>query len=162
MEVVAPLRVHAVAVRLAWAHKLRIVEVAFGDEDEPATDRRADALDLRRELLHEVHGRAVDELVRGVQAETIDVVVLQPHEGVVAEEPADLIASALVEVDRSAPRRVVTLRKVGRKLVRVIPYRAEVVVDHVEDHSKVLGVAGIDEALESIGTAIGLERREEE
>src|SRR5581483_83564 len=83
-------------------------------------------------------------------------------EGVVAEEPADLIASALVEVDRSAPRRVVTLRKVGRKLVRVIPYRAEVVVDHVEDHSKVLGVAGIDEALESIGTAIGLERREEE
>src|SRR6185437_2469246 len=90
MKVIAPLRVHTVSVRLERTHKLRIVEVALGNQHEHPADRSTQALHLCRDLLHEVHRRTVDELMRCVEPQAIDVVVLQPHQRIVAEEPANL------------------------------------------------------------------------
>ena len=83
VEVVAPLGVHAVAAGFAGADDAGIVEVALGDEDETAAEGGSEGFDLGGELLEEVDGGAVDELVDGVEAEAVDVVVAHPHEGVV-------------------------------------------------------------------------------
>ena len=93
-----------------------------------------DSFDLGGELLQEVNGGAVDELVNGVEAQAVDVVVAHPHQRVVAEEAAHLVAAGAFEVDGVAPRRAVSAGEVGTELAGVIADRTEVVVDHVEKH----------------------------
>ena len=46
VEVIAPLRVHAVAVGFARSHNVRIVQVAFGDQVELFRKSRTQALDF--------------------------------------------------------------------------------------------------------------------
>src|SRR6185437_14382170 len=104
----------------------------------------------------------VDVFMRRVEPQPVNVVVLQPHQRVVAEEPANLVASALVEVHRRTPWRVKPLRQVRSELVGIVPHRTEVVVDDIENHREVLRMACVDKALESIRSAVWLERSEQE
>ena len=61
------------------------------------------------ELLQEVGRRGVDERMHGVETEAIEMIVAQPHDGVVAEEPAHLVAAGRVEIDGVSPGRVVAI-----------------------------------------------------
>ena len=162
MKIVAPLRVHAVAVRFARTHELRIVQVALRDQHEPAPKRCTEPLHLRGELLHEVDCGAINVLVRRVEPQTVNVIVPQPHHRVVAEKPANLVASTFVEVHRRAPRCVKPLRQVRSELIGVVPHRTEVVVDHIEDHREILRVARVDEALESVRSTVRLKGSKQE
>ena len=88
------------------------------------------------------------------------MVVLEPHQGVVADELADL-AAAVVGAG-VAPRRVVApvVVEVDAAAVVLAPAveppqvevaRAEVVVDDVEDDREAVLVRGLDELLEALG-----------
>jgi hypothetical protein len=71
VEVVAPLRVEAVPTGFPRAHETRVVQIALGDQQEPAAEVRLERLDLGRELLEEVDGGGVDDRVDGVEAEPV-------------------------------------------------------------------------------------------
>ena len=122
---------------------------------------RLERVDFGGELLHEVDGGAVHVGVDGIEAQAVEVVIAEPHEGVVAEEAADFEAAAVFEIDGVAPRRVVCGGEVGAEFREVVAGGAEVVVDDVEENGEPVGVAGIDEALEGIGPAVGFVRGEE-
>ncbi len=80
---------------------------------------------------------------------------LQPHDDVVEDVTAHLGAALGVEVDQVAPGVAARL-EVGAEQGEVVPARAEVVVDHVEDHGQIAGVAGVDEALQAVRAAVRL------
>ena len=44
-----------------------------------------------RRLFEKRHGRGVHEGVHGIEPQAVKVVVAQPHQGIVAEEPAHLL-----------------------------------------------------------------------
>ena len=64
-----------------------------------------------------------------------------PHVG--QHEPADLVRAALIEVDRLAPGRVVAAVEERRELAHIVPFGAQVVVDHVQQQPQAGGVAGV-------------------
>ncbi len=115
----------------------------------------------RAELLQEGGGAGVDDGVHGVEAEAVEVVVAEPHQGVVAEEPADLVAVRAVEVERVAPGGVVAVGEVGGELRQEVARRPHVVVHDVEDHAELVGVAGVDQPLQPFGPAVVLAGGEE-
>jgi hypothetical protein len=154
VEVVRPLGVHAIATGFAGGDDAGIVEVGLGDEEEAPADGGGEVFDFCGELLHEMDGGAVDELMHGVEAEAIDVEVAHPHEGVVAEEAADLVGAGVLEVDGVTPGGVVLAGEIGAELAGVVADRAEVVIDDVEDDAEAVAVAGVDEALEGVRAAV--------
>ncbi len=154
VEVVAPLRIHAKAAGFARLDHARIVEVAFGDQHQLPSKHRRQDFDFGRELLHKVDRRAVHELVHGIEPQAVDVVVAQPHQGVVAEEAPHLVAARVLEVDGVAPGSAVAVGQVGAELRGVVSHRPEVVVDHIDQNGKAAGMAGVDEALEAVGAAV--------
>ena len=161
MEIVRPLGVDAVAAVLPGAHDPRIVEVAFGDQHPGTAGLALQRIHLGRQLLQDVHRRGVHDGVDGVDPEPVQVIVPQPHERVVAEEPAHLVAIGTVQVHRVSPGSAVAVGEVRAEPAQVIPLRAEVVVDHVQEHGEAPGVAGVHQAFEPVGTAVGLVGSEE-
>src|SRR5689334_23120722 len=96
--------------------------------------------------------------MNGIQTEGVEVIVLQPMERVLDKESPDLIAAGTVEVDGIAPRSSVTIRKVRRVCAKVVAFRAEMVVDHVEGDRQAMPVSGIDEALKRFGWTVSILR----
>src|SRR5579871_399859 len=156
MEVVTPLRVNAVTARLSRANDTRVVEIAFSNEDEPASQGGGEHIDLGRELLEEMDCGAINKLVDSVEAQAVDVEVAHPHDCVITKEAADLIAAPGFEVDGIAPRRVVQVGEVRSKFAGVVADRPKVVVDDVVNDGDSAHVAGVDEALEAVGAAVVL------
>ena len=117
--------------------------------------------DLERELLEEVQRGAVVDRVHRVQAEAVEMVVAEPHAGVVAEEAAHLVALGAVEVHGRAPRRRVAARQVWAEAREEVPRGPEVVVDHVENGGEPPPMACIDESLETRRAAVRVVRRVE-
>src|SRR5262249_37677729 len=93
-----------------------------------------------------------------VEPEAVKVVVPNPHERVVDDEPPHLVAAAPVVVDRWAPRSAVPLGEVRTKLPQEVADRAEVVVDDVEQYAKAPCVAGVHQALEPVRAAVRVMR----
>src|ERR1700761_3442183 len=103
-----------------------------------------------------MYGRAIDILMHGVKSQSVTVVILEPHQSVVAEEASYLIAATLVQIHRIAPRRLVPRRQVRTELVRIVSNWAEMVVDHVQDDAQSARVARIHETFKSVRSAIRL------
>ena len=70
-----------------------------------------------------------------------------------------LVAAGPVDVQARSPGRRVAVGEVRTELAEVVPRRTEVVVDDVEDDADAPGVAGVDQALEPVGPAVGVVRR---
>ena len=90
-----------------------------------------------------------------VEPQRVDVVLVEPVQRVPDEEPAYLVASRAVDVDPVAPRRVMELAQVGAEALEVVALGPEVVVDDVEHDREAARVAGVDEAPEAVGAAVG-------
>ena len=103
--------------------------------------------------------RPVENRVQRVEPQPVDVVLLDPVAGVPDEVTPHLVAVAVVEVDRRAPWRVITVGEVGGVIVEIISLRPEVVVDHVEHHREAERVAGVDQPAQSPRTAVARLRR---
>src|SRR5579859_4493555 len=101
---------------------------------------------------------AIDKSVYRVQPQSVEMIVAQPHQRVVAEEAPHLIAAFFFEVDCPTPGRVVILRDVRAKLPSVVSVGAKVVVDHVKQDRKAVRVACIDELLQAVRASIQLMR----
>ena len=154
VDVVGPLRVQPVPAALAGGDHLRVVEVGLGDERQRPPQMGRQRLDLDGQLLQHVPGARVVQGVHGVEAQAVDVEVAQPHQRVVDDVAADLLGVRPVQVHGGAPDRLA--REVGAEPVQVGPRGAHVVVDDVEHHAETTRVAGVDEPLERVRTAVVL------
>src|SRR5207248_8132057 len=95
------------------------------------------------------------------EAQPVEVKLLEPVERVVHYEIAHRPGARPVIIDRRAPGRVVPLgEEIGRDRVQVIPFRAEMVVDDIEEYRDPARVTRIDERLQSLRAAIARARRE--
>ncbi len=161
VEVIAPLRIHAVPTGLAALDHPGVVEVALRDHEQVPPQMVRELLHVYRDLFEDVQSGAVEDRVHSIETQPVTVVIVQPHQRVLDEEGADRSAPRPVEVDRLAPRGRVPVREVGAVLAEVVPSRAEVVVDDVHDHREPMAVAGVDQPLEPMGTSIRVVRREQ-
>jgi hypothetical protein len=99
--------------------------------------------------------------VHGVEPQSVGVKLLDPIERVVHEEFAHRPARAAVEVDRSAPRRLVAIGEERlRDAVQIVAFRAEVVVHDVDQHHEIARVRCVDQRSQVVGRAVARVRRE--
>ncbi len=158
MEVLVPLRVQAVAAGLDRPCHARVVAVVLRDHHQVPPELASEALHLGGELFEEMGGRGIDDRMHRVKAQAVDVIVAQPHQGVVDEEAAHGVTVRAVEVHRVAPRGVVAVGEIRPELREVVAVRAEVVVDHVQQHRNAPAVTGIDQAFQAFGPSVGVVR----
>ncbi len=138
----------------------RLVAVVFEDEvDEPVA---AGALGRRaRELDEHVLLGAVGDGVHGVEAQAVQVILVEPVQRVVHDERPRDLAPGLVEVEGVPPRRLVRPAEERRRVaVQVVSLGPEVVVDDVEKDREASGVTGFHQPLERLGPSVAGVRRE--
>ena len=92
------------------------------------------------DLVDDVGPAIVENGVDGVKAQSIELVLLEPIKCVVDEEIAHRPAFGSGEIDSGAPRGMVALgEEIGRNRRQVIPLRAEVIVNDVEQDGEAAG-----------------------
>src|SRR5437867_9100614 len=154
MEVVAPLRIEPEAEQLFGSDHAGVVEIALRDRvNAPSQLARAIAHRCRQILKEWLRGM-IDDRVHCIDAQRIDVKLIDPHQRVVNEKPADMIAVWAVEVQRLAPWRLVTVSEVRPELAKVVSLRPEMVVDHVENQREIALMRSVDEALQAERTPV--------
>ncbi len=159
VEIVVPERVHAEAAGIRRLHELHALRLVLGDDERRAAGCRL--THAARDFLEHMRGRGVEHLLRGVQAQAIDVELVHPVARVGDEEFAHRTALLAVEVDRLAPLVAVAVAEVAlRELFQVVAVGAHVVVDHVEDHREPRGMRAIHEAPEIVGLPVEARRGE--
>ena len=153
MEIVSPDRVDTQAALVPWAQVARVVLVRLGDQD---------ARVQLGQFGQDVFGRCVEDGVRRVEAQAVDVVLAEPVPGIVEHELAHPLTVRPVVVDRIAPGRVIAIGEVVvRERPQVIAVRPEVVVDDIQDDGQPVLVGGVDKAFEAVWAAVHVAGREQ-
>ena len=158
MEVVVPRHVEAVASTRRRAQQRHVLRLVLGDEQRGPTARRfAYATADRREDV--VVGGVVNRLGR-VEAQAVEVELVDPVSGVGDEELAHGTRIGAVEVEGVAPLvGVAGAVVVGRELPMKRPVGTEVVVDDVENHPEAQRVGAVHETTKIVGLAVEPRRR---
>jgi len=103
-------------------------------------------------LQHGLLARDSHDVVGGVEPEAVEAVVAEPGQRVLDGKRAHLRQAV---VDRAAPWRV-RIGEEGRRIAaEIIPLRAEMIVDHVEEHHQPAQMGLVDQRLQVFGPAIG-------
>src|SRR5215213_5034186 len=153
MDVVVPLRVECVA-RAGLPQETCLIRVVLEDEMNRALAARPIA-HRTRELGENVRIAVIVNGMHRIESQAVEMVFLQPVECVVDEEIPYRAAAGPIEIDRGAPRRLMTIREELRRVsVQVIAFGPEVVVDHIEHHAELAGMCGGNQVLQFFGSAI--------
>src|SRR5437763_686873 len=159
MKVVVPLRIETEAESIGGRDDARIIEVTLGDAVDTTPEFLAARAYGTREVLQKRLRGVIDDRVHGIDAQCIDVKLVDPLQRTMDEEPSHMIALLAVEVERVSPRRLVSIGEVRTELRDVVSFRPEVVVDDVEDERKLARMARIGEMFESAHAAVRNLRR---
>ena len=93
----------------------------------------------------------VYQRMRGIEAETIKMILGNPVQGIFDEEAPHHLAVRPVQIQSSAPGRGVMLRKIVRTVdAQVIAVRPQVVVNHVEQNCQSPAVGRVHQAAEIV------------
>ena len=158
MEIVVPQRIEAEAPLRRRPHQPGVLRFVLRDDDRPAAARLlAHAIADRR---HHVTWRRIEDLLRGIEPQPVEVKLVDPVSGVGDEELAHRTGVGAVEIDGVAPFVLVTVGEVGlREHAEVVPGRTEMVVDDVQDDADPERVRAVDERPQVVGMAIEVRRR---
>ena len=160
VKVVVPQRVDPVAALFQRPDQPRVLRLVLRhDEDRTMTCRSTRApADCGQQVLR----RPIEDLLRGVEPQAVEMKLVDPVAGIADEELAHRRRVVAVEVEGVAPFVVVALGEVRRREgAQVVADRPEVVVDHVEDDRNPRGVRRVDEPAEVVRTAVEMRRRKE-
>src|SRR5947209_12677264 len=131
MKVVVPEAVESVAAALKRSDEARLLRLVLGDDERRSARRRR--AHLARERSDDVVAGIVVDALRRVEAQAVEVELLDPVARVRDEELAHGPRVLAVEVDGLAPLGLVSVCEVVfRELAQVVPVGAEVVVNNVE------------------------------
>src|SRR5690606_18859143 len=143
MKLVVPLRIEALPASFRRLHHARIIGVTFGDYHQLASQPHTQSRHLRRQLLQKCKGRGIYEAVRSVHPESIHAVVAQPHQGVIDEEASDVITAGTIQINRLPPRCTVGRREIWAEPSQLVPYRSQVVVNHIKNYVETQSMTGV-------------------
>ena len=96
----------------------------------------------------------VTDGLHGIQAQTVEVILREPVEGVIDDEAPHALASFIVVIDALTPRSLVARGEVWPEQTKVISLVAEMVVDHVEGDGQAAAMGLVDEAAERFRPAV--------
>ena len=133
MEVVRPLRIQPVPAAIVRIQYAGIIEVALADHGRRPASSRTGIFGDFRDGAEDVACAQVEDGVDGIDPEPIEVELLQPHPDIVQDVVAHRVAAMPVIVDGRAPGGLVAVVEVAAELAQIIPLRAEVVVDHIQE-----------------------------
>ena len=154
VEVIAPHRVQSTAAVSRHSGVARIVFVGLGDHVDRAPQfagqRLHPLLDLREDVLR----RIVFDGLHRIQPQAVEVILPNPVQRVLHYVAAHMFAARGVVVHRLSPRRFVVRREVRTEVAQVIAFRAEMVVNHIENHRQPAAMRGIDESFECLGATV--------
>jgi len=160
MEVVVPLSVKAMPAVRRWIDDTCVIQVAFTDhEDLPLKIRRL-FMDHTGQLSQNVTGAEVVNAVNGIQSQRVHVILSNPIECIADEKMAHRLTIWTIVIDSITPRRPIAIREIGAEVSQIISFRAQMVVDDVQDHGKPRRMAGIDQPFQPLRpTVAGLRRK---
>ena len=115
--------------------------------------------DISGQLLKDVSGGGVDKCMDGVEPQTIEMIIAQPHQCIVTNKAAYFVAIGAVEIDGIPPGSGMAIGEIRREAPEIISRRPEMVINNVKDHGQAARVAGIHQVFEIIGRPIGVMRR---
>ena len=159
MVVVHPLGIEAIPAALGRVEQTRVVQVAFGRHDRRPTPAFAGRSRGLFDGPQEMMGTQVEDHIGGIQAQAVEMKLLEPHPDVVKHEVANRVAARTVIIDGGAPGRLVTVGKVRPELAEVIRFGTEVVVNDVEEDGQSMAMASVDQPLQPVRTAVSVLRR---
>src|SRR4029453_5869554 len=93
VEIVAPLGVDAVAADLPWTDNSRVVEIALGDKCQVTARLRLKLGPFTSQLFEKMYRRSINDGVHGVNAQSVEVVVFEPHQRIVTKESTYFITT---------------------------------------------------------------------
>src|SRR5262249_1799247 len=99
------------------------------------------------------------EVINGmdrIQAQAIDVIVLDPHADIVQYKGPHCIATPLFVIDRLPPRRLITVCEVRPKFLEIIALWTQVIIDDVKKESQLCCMTGVDEALQAMRAPVAI------
>ncbi len=159
VEVVRPDRVQAEPARARGQHDPPVVVVGFGDHVDAPAQARGLAPHGVRELGEDVDRARVVDRVNRVETKAVDVEFADPHASVLDHVTAGALGARAVVVHGRPPGGRRAVGEVRAELGQIVAFRAEVVVDDVEEDRQAARVAGVDEAPETSRSAVGRLRR---
>jgi hypothetical protein len=119
----------------------------------PVRKRAANAFG---QLPQHMHRGEVYDGVHRVEAQPVEVKLLDPVQRVMNEVFANRVGSLAVHVDRAAPRCLVTVgEKLRRDCLQERRFRTEMVVDHIEQNHQAAAMRGVDQRFQVFGATIG-------
>ncbi len=162
MKIIAPLGVHAGAAYLRGPDQARIVEIALRNQQTLPPVAGGEFLRLLPQLLQKGFGGKIVDGMHRIEPQGIDMIVPEPVQSVLQEVAPYLVAVRSVKVDRLAPGGAIVVGEVGSEVTQVIAFRAEVVVNHVEDDRQVSLVGGVDQFFQTLGATVAVLHRKGE
>ena len=155
MDVVVPLR--GVTLNLAFGpscQQMRLVLLILQNKMDLALLPARPAHPLRQ-LVQEMHRAVVHDGVDRIEAQPVEMKLLQPVERVVDHELPHRRRISAIVVDRAPPGGLVTVREDLRGVNReIVPVGAEMIVDDVEKDHEALAMGGIHEGFQILRPAI--------
>ena len=159
MEIVVVQPVQSAAAAIRWTQQLGLLGLVLGDDHDLAISGcRSSPL---RQRGNDVFGRRIEDLLRRIQAEPVDVILANPVLDVGQHQLADRRGLRSIEVERLTPFVAVAVGEVlARKASQVVAIGPEVVVDHIEQDSKTMAVGLVHELPQIVRAAVQACRRE--
>ena len=117
-------------------------------------------MNLIGQFFEKSNGRMVENRMHRVEPERIDVAIHDPVKRVLNKIIAYLVAPRTIEIERRSPRRLIPVGEIGAKLAKIISFRAEMIVNDVQNYGQAAPMAGIDEQFQIRWTAVGILRGE--
>src|SRR5262249_47439680 len=158
VKIIVPDRVEPTAASPRRAGQLGTLRFILADKhDRPLSSGAARFLRNRRENMF---WRAVEHLLRRIEAQAIEMKLFNPIACVRQEEFANSGRIVGIEIDRFAPFILISVGEVSwREFFQIIPVRAKMVVNYVQHNSEPHGVRAINEGAEIVGSAVEMCRR---
>src|SRR5208282_5279201 len=83
-----------------------------------------------------------------------------PRERIFNKEPPDFVAVRPIKIDGCTPGSAVSVGKVGPKIMEIISFRPEMVVNHIQNHRQATLMACVNQPFEPLRTSIRILHRE--
>ena len=159
VEIIQPLARKPVAVLFHRADDLRVVQVRLAHQQVAALVFLPELFGFLGQFAQEMLGPRIPDMVRGIEPQAVNMEFVEPHQGILDEEMAHLVAVRIVKVERLAPDRGGFLGEIRPVMVKMIAFRANVIVHHVQENRDAAPVAGIHKCFQTRCAAIRMLHR---
>ena len=97
--------------------------------------------------------------MNSITTQSIQVIIFQPVQYIIGEKLADAIAPCAVKIDGIAPGGTLVVGKIWPEPGKVIPFRPQVIIYHVQQNGNAFLVTGVHQFFQSFGAAIRILHR---